>query len=64
MGPRASLDAVVKRKISSPRRELKPRNRVIISLSVKVMNAWSYTSTPQYFFMEWCLVKHRDNFTF
>jgi hypothetical protein len=27
-------------------------------------NAWSYTSTPQYFFMAWGLVKHRDNFTF
>jgi hypothetical protein len=27
-------------------------------------NEWSYTSTPQYVFMEWCLVKHRDNFTF
>jgi len=27
-------------------------------------NAWSYTSTPQYVFMAWCLVKHRDNFTF
>jgi hypothetical protein len=25
---------------------------------------WSYTSTPQYVFMAWCLVKHRDNFTF
>jgi len=23
-----------------------------------------YTSTPQYAFMAWCLVKHRDNFTF
>jgi len=22
-------------------------------------NAWSYTSTPQYVFMAWCLVKHR-----
>jgi hypothetical protein len=29
----------------------------------EVKNAWSYTSTPQYAFMEWCLVKHRD-FTF
>jgi hypothetical protein len=29
----------------------------------EVKNAWSYTSTPQYVFMEWCLVKHRDNFT-
>jgi hypothetical protein len=27
-------------------------------------NAWSYTSTPQYVFMAWCLVKRRDNFTF
>jgi hypothetical protein len=27
-------------------------------------NAWSYTSTPQYAFMAWCLVKHRNNFTF
>jgi hypothetical protein len=27
-------------------------------------NAWSYTFTPQYVFMAWCLVKHRDNFTF
>jgi hypothetical protein len=24
---------------------------------------WSYTSTPQYIFIAWCLVKHRD-FTF
>jgi hypothetical protein len=30
----------------------------------EVKNAWSYTSTPQYVFMAWCLVKHRDNFTF
>jgi hypothetical protein len=26
-------------------------------------NVWSYTSTPQYAFMAWCLVKHRDKFT-
>jgi hypothetical protein len=32
--------------------------------SAKVKNTWSYTSTPQYVFMAWCLVKHRDNFTF
>jgi hypothetical protein len=32
--------------------------------SVEVKNAWSYTSTPQYAFMAWCSVKHRDNFTF
>jgi hypothetical protein len=29
--------------------------------SAEVMNAWSYTSTSQYFFMVWCLVKQRDN---
>jgi hypothetical protein len=32
--------------------------------SAEVKNAWSYTSTPPYVFMAWCLVKHRDNFTF
>jgi hypothetical protein len=32
--------------------------------SVNTVNAWKYISTPQYVFMEWCLVKHRDNFTF
>jgi predicted membrane channel-forming protein YqfA (hemolysin III family) len=25
---------------------------------------WSYTSIPQYVFMAWCSVKHRDNFIF
>jgi hypothetical protein len=29
--------------------------------SIAVKNAWSYTSTPRYVFMAWCLVKHRDN---
>jgi hypothetical protein len=32
--------------------------------NAEVKNAWSYTSTPQYVFMTWCLVKHRDSFTF
>jgi hypothetical protein len=32
--------------------------------SADFKNAWSYTSTLQYVFMVWCLVKHRDNFTF
>jgi hypothetical protein len=32
--------------------------------SDEVSSAWSYTSTPHYVFMAWCLVKHRDNFTF
>jgi hypothetical protein len=33
------------------------------STRAEVKNAWSYTSTPQYVFMAWCLVKHRDDFT-
>jgi hypothetical protein len=32
--------------------------------SGEVKNARSYTPTPQYVFMAWCLVKYRDNFTF
>jgi hypothetical protein len=32
--------------------------------SAEVKNAWSYTSTPQYVFMAWYLVKHRDSFAF
>jgi hypothetical protein len=31
--------------------------------SAEVKNAWSYTSTPQYVIMVWCLFKHRGNFT-
>jgi hypothetical protein len=31
--------------------------------SAEVKNALSYTSTPQYVFKVWCLVKHRDKFT-
>jgi hypothetical protein len=27
------------------------------------VNLCSYNSIPQYVFMAWCLVKHRDNFT-
>jgi hypothetical protein len=32
--------------------------------SAEINNAWKCTSTPQYVFMVWCLVKHRDNFIF
>jgi hypothetical protein len=32
--------------------------------SAEVKNVCNYTSTPQYVFIAWCLVKHRDNFTF
>jgi hypothetical protein len=30
----------------------------------EVKKAWSYTSNPEYVFMAWSLVKHRNNFTF
>jgi hypothetical protein len=32
--------------------------------SADVKNAWLYTSTPHFVFMEWHLVKHGYNFTF
>jgi hypothetical protein len=32
--------------------------------SAEVKNAWSCTSTHQYVFMAWYLIKHRENFTF
>jgi hypothetical protein len=32
--------------------------------SAEVKNAWSYTSIPPYFIVVWCLIEHRDNFTF
>jgi hypothetical protein len=32
--------------------------------NAEVKKVWSYTSTPQYVFMAWCLVKHREDFTF
>jgi hypothetical protein len=35
-----------------------------LHLQPRSRNAWSYTPLPQYVFMAWCLVKHRDNFTF
>jgi len=40
--------------------------KLIIHLHLvpRLKNAWNYTSTHQYTFMAWCLVKHRDNSTF
>jgi len=32
--------------------------------SAEVKNMWSSNSTPLYVFMAWCVIKHRDNFTF
>jgi heme/copper-type cytochrome/quinol oxidase subunit 4 len=37
---------------------------ILLHLVPKSKNEWSYTSTPQYALMAWCLVKQRDNFTF
>jgi len=31
---------------------------------VSIKNAWSCTSTPPIRLVAWCLVKHRDNFSF
>jgi hypothetical protein len=28
--------------------------------SVEAKNAWSYTSTTQYVFMAWCLIKYKE----
>jgi hypothetical protein len=32
--------------------------------SATVINMWRYTSTTQYAFMVWCLMKHRNSFIF
>jgi hypothetical protein len=32
--------------------------------SAEVKNAWSYISTPEYVFMAWYLIKHKDDFIF
>jgi hypothetical protein len=32
--------------------------------SAEVKNAWRYTSILQHVFMAWCLVEHREKFTF
>jgi hypothetical protein len=32
--------------------------------STQVKKTWVYTSTPPYVFKAYCLIKHRDNFTF
>jgi hypothetical protein len=33
-------------------------------VNAEVKNEWSYTSSLPYVFMPWCIVKHRDSFTF
>jgi len=35
-----------------------------LHLVLRSKNAWSYTSTPQYVFMEWFMAKQRGNFNF
>jgi hypothetical protein len=32
--------------------------------SAEVKKTWMDTSTPPYFFMAYCFIKHRDDFTF
>jgi hypothetical protein len=32
--------------------------------NAEVKNEWSYTSTPPYVFLTWCLINHRDDFTY
>jgi hypothetical protein len=66
LAPRTGLDAVAKRKNPPqplPCLVLNPYHYHSPPSSAEVKNAWSYTATPQYAFMAWCLVKHRDNFT-
>ena len=35
-----------------------------LCLTPRSRTAWSYTSTPPHIFVDKCLIKHRDNFTF
>jgi hypothetical protein len=30
----------------------------------EVKNVWNYTSIPPYVIIAWCIIKHKDNFTF
>jgi hypothetical protein len=47
----------------SPRATRQGRGSVNSLLcSAQVKNRWSYTSSPPYVSIVWCLVKHRDNF--
>jgi hypothetical protein len=36
----------------------------VLPSSAEVNNAWRYTPHPQYIFIAWKLIKHKDNFTF
>jgi hypothetical protein len=46
--------------IKQPKREADHSS----SSSSEVKNARNYASTPSYFFIAYCLIKHRNNFTF
>jgi hypothetical protein len=49
LGPKAVLDAVVKRKIQSPHRKSNRRTpNFQLVASAEVKNVWSYTFTPPY----------------
>jgi hypothetical protein len=44
----------------------RPGSETVHSLptSAEVMNTWNFNSTPLYISMAWCLIVHRDNFTY
>jgi hypothetical protein len=41
-----------------------PGGKTAGAWSWPLTSTWSYTSTPAYVFMAWCLVRHRDNFVY
>jgi hypothetical protein len=38
-------------------------DKIIIIIIIIIIISGALSPFPQYVFMEWCLVKHRDNFT-
>jgi hypothetical protein len=62
LGPRAVLDAVVKRKILSPRRESNPRNPIVQSVAQRYTD-WAITALWEGYFnknMSQCLKSITD----
>jgi hypothetical protein len=41
-----------------------PIQWVLRALSLGIKHSWYYNSIPPYIILKWCLIKHRDNFTF
>jgi hypothetical protein len=76
VGPRAVLDAAVKRKIPSPRRKSNLKTPIVQPIAQRYMSR-GYKHVKLYFrspvplhvvvfneFMAWFSVKHRDMFTY